>query len=478
MTAIAKPPPENTTTTLAELFKTAHLNPQAALLMKVLDNIYECVLVIDTNTTIVYVNSAYSQILGVPRHKIIGKTLSRLEPCARVLEVLKTGKAIINDASHIHSLGIDVVANMCPLYHQNELIGAVAIFRNTTEIAKLTRELERFKSLTRSLQAKLHQRTRLPEPFSKIVGINSHFVKILEVAAQVAATDTPVLIQGESGVGKEVLARAIHESSPRAQGPFIKINCAAIPEQLLESELFGYEEGAFTGARRGGKRGKFEVANKGTLLLDEIGDMSLTMQAKLLRVLQEKEFERLGGNRPIKVDVRIIAATNRNLQELVLNKQFRQDLYYRINVMPITIPPLRERKDDIGLLTTHYLEKLGEKYGRVLTCSPDTMDIFYSYSWPGNIRELQNVLEHAAIMCPDNLIMPQHLPAYLYNHLPATFLQKQSSINLKNLLAELEEKAIRSALEITKNNKTKAMTLLGLSRRAFYQKLRKYNIQA
>ncbi|MBC7344573.1 MAG: sigma 54-interacting transcriptional regulator, partial [Clostridia bacterium] len=327
-----------------------------------------------------------------------------------------------------------------------------------------------------SLQAKLHQRTPLPEPFGKIVGRNPQFVKALEMAARVVATDAPVLIQGESGVGKEVLARAIHESSPRAQGPFVKINCAAIPDQLLESELFGYEEGAFTGARRGGKRGKLEVAHKGTLLLDEIGDMNLTMQAKLLRVLQEKEFERLGGNRPIKVDVRFIAATNRDLHQLILNKQFREDLYYRLNVMPITIPPLRERKDDIGMLTRHYLKQLGEKYGRILTCSSSTMDIFYSYSWPGNVRELQNVLEHATIMCPDNLIMPEHLPAYLRNRLPATFLQERSSLNLKTLLAEIEEKAIRTALEIANNNKTKAIALLGLSRRAFYQKLRKYNI--
>lgn len=466
----------NPTTALGELFKTTQLDPQAALLMKILDNIHECVLVIDTSGTIVYVNPAYSQILNVPRHKVIGKTLLRLEPCARILEVLRTGQAIIDDPSHIHSLGIDVVANMCPLYHQDELIGAVAIFRNTTEIVKLTKELENFKSLTRSLQEKLGSCALLPEPFGKIVGRNPQFVKVLEMAARVAATDAPVLIQGESGVGKEVLARAIHESSSRAQGPFVKINCAAIPDQLLESELFGYEEGAFTGARRGGKRGKLEVADKGTLLLDEIGDMNLTMQAKLLRVLQEKEFERLGGNKPIKVDVRFIAATNRDLHQLILSKHFREDLYYRLNVMPITIPPLRERKDDIGMLTRHCLKQLGEKYGRILTCSSSTMDIFYSYSWPGNVRELQNVLEHATIMCPDNLIMPDHLPAYLRNHLPATFLQERSSVDLRTLLAEIEEKAIRSALEIANNNKTKAIALLGLSRRAFYQKLRKYNI--
>jgi len=326
------------------------------------------------------------------------------------------------------------------------------------------------------LKEQLEQWEQLPLSFKEYVGQNSRLKETLVLAAKVARTDSTVLILGESGVGKEVLARAVHNSSRRKGMPMIKVNCAAMPEDLIESELFGYEDGAFTGAKKGGKLGKFELAHSGTIFLDEIGDMSLTMQAKLLRVLQEKEFERVGGNKTIKVDIRVIAATNRDLESMIEQGTFRLDLYYRLNIVPLTLTPLRERKDDLFELAKTFLKQFSGEVGHDLTLSPKVMRFFQEYDWPGNIRELQNVLEHASIVCSGKTIEIQHLPARI---IPThnDFNSEEKPYAVKEILARMEKELILSALDTYNNNRTNAMKALGFSRRVFYDKLLRYGIE-
>jgi transcriptional regulator with PAS, ATPase and Fis domain len=305
---------------------------------------------------------------------------------------------------------------------------------------------------------------------------------MLHRAAKVAKTDGTVLIRGESGVGKEILAAAIHHAGKRKNKPMVRVNCAAIPESLLESELYGYEEGAFTGARRGGKPGKFELANGGTLFLDEIGDLSPGLQAKLLRAIQDKEIERLGGVRPIRTDVRIIAATNQDLEKKMEEKTFRQDLYYRLNAFPIHIPPLRERKDDLILLTDHFLAKFCKKYGKESGFANSALQVLIHHSWPGNVRELENVVEHAVIFCDGPVIQTRDLPAYLQNlpgndtagNHPILGTLAERELNLPNLFAQVEKKAIEEALRKAGKNRSAAIRLLGISRATFYSKLKRH----
>jgi transcriptional regulator with PAS, ATPase and Fis domain len=314
--------------------------------------------------------------------------------------------------------------------------------------------------------------------FDSIIG-NSYCLEQVKVQAEKASKSTStVLIQGESGTGKELFARAVHFYSNRAKGPFIPINCAAIPEHLLESELFGYEDGAFTGARRGGTAGKFELANKGTLFLDEIGDMPIHLQAKMLRVLQEHVIEKIGGKESIPIDVRIIAATNKDLEKKVLEGEFRQDLFYRLNVIPLNIPPLRDRKEDIVVLVDYLLDKCNSKLGKHINKIDDIcLEIFMNYGWPGNVRELENTIEYAVNMCGDSVIKSMDLPKRM----------KTSEITLEcceNIgiipIKELEKREIKKALECfghSKQSITKAAEALKISRATLYRKLKEYGIE-
>lgn len=312
-----------------------------------------------------------------------------------------------------------------------------------------------------------------------IIGNSERMTWLKAISAKAAKGSSTVLIQGESGTGKEVFAQAIHSAGSRCHGPFIKINCAALPENLLESELFGYDDGAFSGARKGGKPGKFELASGGTIFLDEIGDMSLSMQAKLLRVLQEKEIDRIGGTKTVKVDVRVIVATNRDLEDMVEKGVFRKDLYYRINIVTLLIPPLRERKEDILLLSKALLDKINSRVQHsVQGIMPDALKLLVEYDWPGNVRELENVLERAVNLLDDEVhIMPEHLPpAFKKMRL---FKEKEPLDNARQLagiVAETEKQAIYRALETAGGNRSKAAQILGIQRSAFYQKLQKHGI--
>ena len=339
---------------------------------------------------------------------------------------------------------------------------------------KVVEERRSLEAQKKALEAEL-KRVYKEFKVEGIVGRSKQILDILEIVHRVAPTDATVLLRGESGVGKEVFARAIHFLSNRSDKPFITVNCAAIPENLLEAELFGYEKGAFTGAYTS-KKGKFELANGGTIFLDEIGDMPVNLQVKLLRVLQEKEIERLGGNKPIKVDVRIIAATNRDLEQLIREGKFREDLYYRLNVIPIFIPPLRERKEDIPVLVQHFIEQFGKVYGKEVVVSPEVMDAFLAYDWPGNVRELQNVVERMVILDRDGVLTYEDLPIELKQLEKKKECPGSSSESFEGSIWDLEKKLIEEALEKTGYVIKDAAKLLGMTPRQVSYRIRKYGI--
>jgi two-component system response regulator AtoC len=316
-----------------------------------------------------------------------------------------------------------------------------------------------------------------------IIGTSTEMLKIYDIIKRVAPTTTSILITGETGTGKELIANAIHRNSPRKDDPFIKINCAAIAENLLESELFGYEKGAFTGAVNR-KPGRFELAHKGTLFLDEVGELPKDMQVKLLRVIQDQEFERVGGLRTIKVDVRLITATNRDLLQDVKKNRFREDLYYRLNVLPIPIPPLRERKEDIPMLTDYFLDKFNKKLSRnILNVEQDVREAFLTYEWPGNIRELENLLERLVLLAQDDTLRIEDLPSEIESSdetLSATDLRtpgKSFKEIIKSKTAEIEKQMIITALDDCGGNVSKAASRLGLSRKGLQLKMIKYDLR-
>ncbi len=318
-----------------------------------------------------------------------------------------------------------------------------------------------------------------------IVGASPTFMKALELAQKVAQSDVTVMILGETGTGKELLARFIHYNSKRRSAPFVPVHCASIPETLLESELFGYEPGAFTGANKR-KMGKFERAHGGTLFLDEIGDMPLSMQVKVLRALQEREIERVGGLETINIDVRVIAATNRNLQEEVENGNFRNDLYYRISTVPIYLPPLRERKEDIPVLVEFFIREAVGENGPQVTVSDEAMEMMLEYTWPGNVRELENVVHRAVVLQTDGVIKPEHLwlsekspIAKGYNTEPPKRSSSgtRKATDLRAAAKEAEKKAILQALIANKWNRTKTAKQLGISYRALMYKLKEYGLR-
>lgn len=345
-----------------------------------------------------------------------------------------------------------------------------ACVKKALQISTLTYEV---KHLRQEIEGKYN--------FNNIVGDSPEMCEILRMAGEVSKTDTTVLITGESGTGKELLSRATHINSPRSKGPFLPVNCAAIPASLLEAELFGYERGAFTGAQQR-KKGKFEIASGGTLFLDEIGDMELDVQAKFLRVLESQEFERLGGDKSIQADVRIITATNKDLEKMVADKSFREDLYYRVSVFPIRIPPLRERRDDIPLLSHHFINEFSRAFGRkVPVLSDKVMEMLINHPWKGNIRELRNVLERAMILSKGDRITRRHVVLNETHEKPFSTMNIDQIVSLliqdyRVGLEEIETKCIKFALESSNNNVSRAARLLGLSRATLRYRLEKMGL--
>lgn len=376
--------------------------------------------------------------------------------------------------------GIPVRCSIKPLNEEGRRVGALLEIVEITELKLIQEKWERALVDLKNLQDEVMSQKLKEQAFKNIKGHSHKILKAVEVAKKAAQTDTTVLLLGESGTGKNVFAEAIHKASPRRDGPFVYINCAAIPENLLESELFGYEKGAFTGATSQ-KIGKFEQANGGTIFLDEINELPLSLQAKLLHVLQNKTFTRVGGLSPVNVDVRIIAASNKDLGMLASEGKFRSDLFYRINVLSIVIPPLRERREDLYLLSENILERLRKKLNcRNKLISPEVFKIFFDYDWPGNIRELENVLERAMIMS-EEVIYPEHLPDNMLKKVEPSIINK-TFVDVKDIgpmrliVEEAEKKAIQKALEITGGSRKKAMELLKMGKTNFYAKLKKFGI--
>lgn len=448
----------------------------AQILLEILENADNAVIIIDCKGTVVYINRFYAEHMNIKLEKLMGRNLYDIEPQAKLLRVMEDGGGRDNDeVEYIKSLNIDSVGLAFPLYDsRKEKVGACAIFKDVTHVVELTRKLQKSKEMVQYLASQL-EASELPISFQSYISQNKDLQKTLSLAAKVANTNCTILIQGESGVGKEVMAKCIHNASSRKERPMIKVNCASIPENLLESELFGYEEGAFTGARKGGKLGKFELANKGTILLDEIGDMSLTMQSKLLRVLQEKELERVGGTKTIKLDVRVIAATNRNLEEMVEKNEFRSDLYYRLHVVPIHIPALRYRREDIMPLVRYFIERNGGDESTDLM--PGAARMLEEYGWPGNVRELQNVIEYAMIVKTGDILEIKDFPQYLRGDGAEDGPAEDGPCRLKDAVERLEKSMMQRALKRNNGNKSMAINELGLSRRSFYEKLEKYGLK-
>lgn len=446
--------------------------------LTILESLHDPVIIISSDSTVIYVNKAYEIHFKVPAPKIIGRKLKKVEPNSRILDVLKDGIKRINDFSYVESLQQHVYANITPLRENSELIGVVTIMKDISETKHLQRELTKYKKYSMELQEQLEDKN-----FWKLKTNAPKMKKAVDLAKDIAGTDATVVLYGESGVGKEVFAKAIHESSKRYDKPFIPINMASIPDSLFESELFGYEEGSFTGSRRGGKKGILEIANGGTILLDEIGELSLNNQTKLLRVIQERQFHKIGGTKLFSIDVRLICATNRNLMDEVNAGRFREDLFYRINVLPITIPPLRERTEDIEYLTTVILSEILPRYNKHLTFEEDALEKMKSYNWPGNVRELYNVLERIVALATKPYIDVSDLPDFILqdeikevkDHPVTSALTYNNEINLKQTIEQVEKNAIEYAVKTSKS-KTEAINKLGISRKTFYEKVKKYNI--
>ena len=446
----------------------------------ILDSIHEGVIVVGTDAKVLYVNQAYTRILGIEREKVFGKKLNHLYPDALVLKALETGKPILNKTHINKGTRKRIVSNVKPLFQDGKMIGAVNIFRDVTELFELQNELTSLNEYNKFLEKKTLQLMKDSLHTREIIGEHPIIKKCVDKAKIVAKYDTTVLITGESGTGKEEFASLIHHYSPRKHKPFVKINCAAIPETLLESELFGYEKGAFTGALNEGKIGKLEQANGGTILLDEIGEMPLSMQAKMLRVLQEKVVERIGSNGPIPVDVRIIAATNQDLKQMIRQNRFREDLFYRINVFPIHIPPLRERGNDIVLLANHFLNHYATLYNKRLILSEEVKQLLLRHPFKGNVRELKNMIEYAVIIAPKQGELSRfHLPTIQSSveHKNDWKNGIQEDQSLKKILDSVERETIQSVLKRTKT-RTEAIRLLGISRKTFYEKLKKYKLHS
>jgi Nif-specific regulatory protein len=336
-------------------------------------------------------------------------------------------------------------------------------------VARLEADRQRLEDENTRLRLELKERYG----FGNLVGTSGPMRQVHEQVAQVARASTTVLLRGESGTGKELLAHAIHYNSPRARRPFVKVSCAALPHDLIESELFGYEKGAFTGAE-GTKKGRFEIADGGTLFLDEIGELSLATQVKLLRVLQAREFERVGGTETRKVNIRVVAATNKDLEKAIAGRQFREDLYHRLNVFTIFVPPLRERKSDILLLADHFLEKFTREHRKqVRRISTPAIDMLASYHWPGNVRELANVIERAVVVCDANVVHAHHLPPTLQT---AEASGTAPTRTLRETLEAVERDALQDALKSARGNRARAARLLGATERVFNYRVRKYRI--
>ncbi len=454
----------------------------------ILDSISEGVFTVDMDFRITSFNRAAEQITGISRGKAIGKpcrSVLRADVCetdCTLRRTMETTIPVMNKAVHIidargHKRAVAISTAL--LKDANgQVIGGVETFRDTSAIEQLRREIQRNYSC------------------EDIISRNHKMQELFGLLPNIAQSNATVLIEGESGTGKELLARAVHNLSLRKDKPFIAVNCAALPDSLLESELFGYKAGAFTDAKRD-KPGRFTLAEGGSIFLDEIGDVSASLQVKLLRVLQEKQYEPVGATETLKTNVRVIAATNKNLEQLIKQGLFRDDLYYRINVIKLTLLPLRERKEDIPLLIEHFISHFNQLHNKNICCvSNEVIAILLNYDFPGNVRELENIIEHCFVLCNGEMIEPMHLPGHLRAELPANTKTDATTapgandtadatawsaqkLNKKDVttIQQMEILLITDALKRNKGNKTRTARQLGIDKSTLFRKIKKYGIQ-
>ncbi len=449
-----------------------------SMLQAIIESSEEAISVVDENGRGILINPAYTRLTGLTKDEVIGKpaTADISEGESVHMQVLQTKKAVRGVPMRVGPNKKEVIVNVAPVIVGGKVKGSVGVIQDMSEIKNLNRELIRARQIIRKLEAKY--------TFEDIIG-NSEEMKIAIGQAKLgASTPATILLRGESGTGKELFAHAIHNESERRYNNFIRVNCASLTESLLESELFGYEEGAFSGAKRGGKRGLFEEANNGSIFLDEIGELTANTQAKLLRVLQEREIVRVGGTKAIPINVRVIAATNVNLEKGIANRTFREDLYYRLNRMPIHIPPLRNRMEDIPLLCARLIQKINSDYGRnVEGISEHAMQLLMQYHWPGNVRELENILGRAIIFMDNHekVINTIHVPNMMIqpqmpNFPSESFSSMNEEVPLSKMVEDYEKTIIEKMLKKNLGNKTLTAKNLGLSIRNLYYKIEKYNI--
>ena len=430
----------------------------------IIDSIADGVFTIDSDWKITSFNRAAETITGVLRSQAIGRSCCEVfrasicETNCALKQTMKTGKPLVNKTVYIiNSRGRQIPISISTALlkdSKGKVIGGVETFRDLSVVEELRKELQKQYS------------------FADIIGRSSRMRDLFAILPEISESNSTVLLEGASGTGKELFARAIHHLSPRNKKNFVAINCGALPDTLLESELFGYKAGAFTDARKD-KAGRFVLADKGTLFLDEIGDISPAMQIRLRRVLQERVFEPLGSVEPICVDVRVIAASNKDLNKLVQKGLFREDLYYRINVIKLKLPPLRDRREDIPLLADHFIAKLNHRQDKAIAgLSPQVVKVLLEYDYPGNVRELENILEHAFVLCRQNVIELNHLPKYLLeNTLPELSIPKAGTT-----LQEMEIFMIQDAIRRNRGNRTLAARELGIDASTLFRKIKRLNI--
>ena len=451
------------------------LHDQVEMYERIMDSIYNGIMVTDAEGYITHFNKPYGEFLGLEPKEQIGRHCTDSIENSRMHIVARTGKAEINLTHRIQ--GQDMVVQRIPIRKNGKVIAVFGqvMFKDVRDVSKLAGRLSLLESKIKLYEQELITLRSTRYTFESIIGNSRSITRPKREAFQAAANQFPILITGESGTGKELFAQAIHHGSTRRIHPFVRINCAAIPKDLLESELFGYERGAFTGARAGGKPGKFELAHRGTVFLDEIGDLPLEMQPKLLRVLEDREFERIGGTKPIRSDFRLISATNQDLDEMIAGGRFRKDLFYRLNVIPLYIPPLRERRGDIIPIARQLLKRLQEDAAlESLELEAEAEQVLRDHDWPGNVREISNVRERTLSVLDGVLIRRHDLPFYIQPGRKGPATGNRTSI--RSVQAQAEKKAILFALQESGYNKARAAKALGIHRTLLYKKMRKHGI--
>lgn len=450
-------------------------------LYTILNLMKDGIILTDKNSIVLYINPAFEIFSGLKMSDIVGKYWHEVRLGAVLPKVLETKTPIYNLPRKVEN--VESYCDLIPLIIDGELIGGMVVVKDVLSILDLLKELEESHKRIIYLDERIKASFKATYTFDDVIGKDNGLKKIIDISYKASQSNSPILLVGESGTGKEVLAQSIHNASSRSEGPFVDINCSAIPENLLESELFGYDAGAFTGANKAGKLGLFEIASGGTIFLDEITEMPLQLQTKLLRVIQEKRILKIGGERYIDIDIRVIGATNKDINKRINDGKFRDDLYFRLAVFVINIPPLRERKDDIKLFANRFVQDQIRDQKRNISIDKEVVDLFYEYEWPGNVREMKNVIEYSANVTDDYVIKLSDLPLTLLRNIKLDRRHERyaKGNTLEDYVFELEKEIIINSLKIYGSNleaKKLISENLGISIATLYNKMKKYEIES